>query len=504
MFFDDATGKKPAPVAEPGGAGFDQGTTGYDKAGLPCEHTACAPIVQDKSAYSEYPIGLIGEVKGFISAYSLYPTDEVSLAGSIGFLSGICGREYQTYTMAGLNQYILLLALTGMGKDAIAKALTRLFNEIAKTVPGALSFKGPGDLGSGPALIKWLAKNPAVLSIIGEVGLKIADWTSPKASPHAQGLLRIVLQVYSKSDHGDVLDPLAYSDTEKNTAPIPNPSFTMIGEAEPTRFYEILNDRMIASGFVPRLLMFEARGARPYARTDRQLEPSPALVSKLADLCATVLGRAAQGVNRQPHIVPANDEAAAIFTQFERFTTDQINATNSDVCRHLWNRAHLKALKLATLHAVGVNPLDPVVIAPEALWATELVAQQTWALIARFANDETGVEAGNEAKQLRKLRQVIREYVEAPVGKYVKSACTEEMHRDHLFAFKYLYNRLVKLPTFAEDKAGATNALNRAIRHLEENDEIRRVTPGDMLKRYGKATRSYGLTHESEFMKGGD
>lgn len=73
-----------------------------------------------------FPPGLIGEIAQYIYDQSPRPHLSISLAGAIAFMAGICGRSYNTYTGAGLNQYILLLASTGMGKEAAAGGIANV------------------------------------------------------------------------------------------------------------------------------------------------------------------------------------------------------------------------------------------------------------------------------------------------------------------------------------------------------------------------------------------
>ncbi len=95
---------------------------------------------------------------------------------------------------------------------------------------------------------------------------------SPQASVHMKGLERVLLQVYSKSGKGNMLDPMAYSDKEKNTPAIASPSLTIIGESVPERFYEVLDEAMIASGLLPRFMCFEYKGKREYLKEGTEVK----------------------------------------------------------------------------------------------------------------------------------------------------------------------------------------------------------------------------------------
>lgn len=449
----------------------------------------------------KFPPGVIGQLADFIVQQAPYPDRLIAYYGAEVIFAGIVGRAYMTPTGAGTNIYTLLLKLTGGGKEAVKTARKHLYNAIAKGVPAIHDTKGPEGVASPQGLLRWLGKRPGCASIFGEFGPTLKKWTSPRAAPHDEGTHRLILQLYSSSGAGGMIEPEAYANQDNNTPAIACPSFSFFAESTPEAVYEILGERLIATGTLPRMDVVESLARRPYFNRAINPNPDAALVQLLADIAANSFALASVG----NFIMPTWGEGAeALFDGFERWTTDAINAASSEVSRQLWNRANLKALKRATLQAVAENYLAPVITYDNALWATNLVAQQTNNLLAKFTNGETGVEAGNEAKQLRKLRGVVREYIKAEPGKYEKSGCTFDMHRDHVFSFKYLYNRLIKLPTFSEDKAGASKALERAIRHLEENGEIGRVTQPTMMAKYQKASKAYGIHNEGEFMKADD
>lgn len=80
-----------------------------------------------KDVYS-VPPGLVGEIAQFIYAQAPRPVPEIALAGALGMVAGIAGRAYNV-SGTGLNQYTLLLAPTGTGKEAIASGIDKLFRQ---------------------------------------------------------------------------------------------------------------------------------------------------------------------------------------------------------------------------------------------------------------------------------------------------------------------------------------------------------------------------------------
>ncbi len=460
-------------------------------------HATTAPSHTGGGTVNIFPPGLLGEVAQFLLDAAPRPVPDIALAGAIGLLSGVCGRAFNV-SGVGLNQYILMLAPTGTGKDAISSGISKLMSAVQTSTPAAADFRGPGELVSSAGLIKWLDKKPAVVSILGEVGLLMQQMASPTANAHLKGLERILLQVYSKSGHGNILDPMAYSDKEKNTSAIVSPSFTLIGESVPERFYEILDDTMIASGLLPRFMVFEYKGQRVYLKEGTEhIQPPFALVQKVADLCAQAL---TQSHNQQVLNIPFDEAAKEQFREFERWTTDKINETRSENIKHLWNRAHLKAMKLAAICAVGINPHNPVITINETMWATDLIVHQTNRLIVKFETGNVGQSSGSESRQLRDLVGIIASYMNEPFNRYSKYGGKEDMHRAGVITEAHISRRAMGLASFRHDKQGATSAIKRALKMLLEADELREVPKAQMQATYGTGPRSFVVANPARFI----
>lgn len=486
MMADGATAEPGGNAAAPG-IGSERNST-----------AANTPLPASGGRVNPFPPGLLGEVAQFIMDVSPRPVPQIALAGAIALLSGITGRAYNV-SGTGLNQYVLLMATTGSGKDAIASGIAKLMSAVSHSVPAANDFRGPGELVSSAGLIKWLDKKPSVISILGEIGLMMQQMASITANAHLKGLQRTLLQMYSKSGKGEMFDPSAYSDKEKNTGFIQSPSLTIIGETVPHTFYEMLDDNMIASGLLPRFLTFEYMGARGYLIEGREsVQPSFALVQQLADLCANCLTLAHNG---NVHNVAFDNEAADIFREFDRWTTDQINEAKSEVLKQLWNRAHLKAMKLAAVCAVGINPHNPLITINETMWATKLVVDQTNNLIGRFEAGETGAQAGNEVSQVNEIIKAIGTTVNSPFERYSKYGDTEEMHRDGVVTHSHIARRVQAMACFRHDRFGATSAIKRALATLLENDELRELPKAQMQAKYGRGAKAYVVAMPLRFVE---
>ena len=456
-----------------------------------------SPLPEAATAVNPFPPGLLGEVADFMYRAAPRQSHDVALAGAIGFLAGITGRAYNI-SNAGLNQYILLLAQTGIGKDAVAGGTAKLTQAILPSCPSVIDFRGPGELVSSAGLIKWLAnKSPCIMSIVGEFGKKLKEMAAPNANTHLIGLSRVLLQLYSKSGHNDIFDPMAYSDKEKNTAPIQSPSLTLFGESVPEAFYEALDETMIGDGLLPRFLCFENKGQRQYFnKNGDKVIPTLDLIQRLSDLTAHCLGVMHR---KAVHRIEMTPEAETKADEFDVWTTDAINATDGNVVRHLWNRAHLKSLKLAALRAVGENYLNPVVTLEHFMWASDMVVDQTTRMIAKFETGQVGAAAATgETKQLHEVIKTFREFLADP-EKYVKYGGRLDMCGNGVITESSIMRKLACAAAFKHDRMGSSFAIKRTIRTLLEADDIREIPAQQMSLTYGTKPKAYVIANPQRF-----
>ena len=421
------------------------------------------------------PPGLVGEIAQFIYAAAPRPVAEIALAGALGFLAGIVGRAYNV-SGTGLNQYVLLLAPTGTGKEAIASGVDKLMAQVIRTVPAAVDFIGPGEIASSQAVIKYMSKGPtSFVSMVGEFGIYLQQMAAANAPPHLMGLRRFLLDAYNKSGEGKVLRPSIYSDKEKNTAAVTAPAFTLLGESTPEKFYEGLHEGLISEGLLPRFTTIEYHGDRPPLNPNHiYAQPSFELIDRLSTVCAHALMLNSQHKAVRVQFTP---EAKAMFDEFDKHCDLNINGSDREVRRHLWNRAHIKAMKLAALVAVGCNPYDPIVTIDGATWATNLIVADVRNLLDRFNAGEIGID-NEETRQLAELIKIIKEYVLSPwseVSRY--KAGSAQMHGEKVVPYSYLHKRATKLSTFRKDRIGETGALKRAIKTLTERGDIQQLSP---------------------------
>jgi hypothetical protein len=460
------------------------------------------------------PPGLLGELARFIFDAAPRPVPEIAIAGAIGFLAGIAGRAFNVYG-TGLNQYVLLIADTGTGKEAIKAGIDRLVGALTDPASGsayspfAATFVGPADMASGQGLLKAVAGRtpPSFVSIMGEFGLRFKQMAHERANAADTSLLRTMLDFYNKSGQGQIVGETVYSDREKNTGAILAPAVSFIGESTPDTFYGNLDDKMIANGLLPRFTIIEYQGKRPrWNRTSEHVRPPSAMLERTAKLIATSyeanIGNKAIRVEMMP-------DAEACLDELDAYADDQINGSRQSVTRELWNRAHIKAAKLAALIAVGCNEADayrrPIVTLDMAKWARCQIERDIRRLLDRFESGEVGEAAGDEVKQQNAVLRCVFEYLDQrqPFDRFAKYGVIAEMRADGVFTQSYLSRRVLKLPAFSEDRMGATNALKRVLANLIDADDIRELPRRQVADRYYTTARAFAVSNPARFYEAG-
>lgn len=427
----------------------------------------------------EYPPGLIGDVARYAYAAAIRPVPEIALSAAIAIVAGIVGRQYNI-SNTGLNQYILLLAKTGTGKESVQSAIDRLFAEVTKTVPAADTFLGPAHFASGQALTKRFQVQPCFVSVLGEFGDTLRRIASTRANGADLALLQNLKNLYHKSGADQMMRSTVHSDKEKDTANVSAPALTILGESAPEPFFACIDEAMIESGFLSRFLVIEYLGERPARNVAPISIPAPELVQRVADLVASTLQ---MQQNRQTLVVLMDAEATKALDGFDVWVDGQIRG-QGEVIRQLWNRAHIKALRLAALVAVGVAPYAPIVAAEHAEWAIDMVKRDVGIMFDRFAIGDVGEGDGK-----------IRSDLVSVITRYMEKGATGEnrFHAKGCIRGVYLSRQTASRAVFKKHRNGADKALKDAIATMIEHGMLVQLEKSATRTQFQTASAIYAL-----------
>lgn len=456
------------------------------------EIKAPAKAIQGKTySFSEYPPGLIGELAEYMYSAAIRPVREMALAGALSLVAGIAGRSY-TISNTGLNQYIVLLAGTGKGKESIANGIASLIKAVEKDMPSIREFEGPSSFSSGQALMKHIADQPCFFSLFSEFGLLMQGMSGANAADHKRMYRQALLQLYTKSGPNDIVNPSVYAKKEDSTELVRCPSITLLGESTPEAFYPALSEELIKEGLIPRFHVMEYRGIRPPRNKNAFHRPNKELIKKLQTLTIAAC-HTANNDSRCPVLISSGAEE--LLDRFDEYCDKQINNPDTnEVTKELWNRAHLKALRFSALVAVGNNVHKPVVSEQDALWSIKLVTNGALTVISRFEKGEVGE---GESVHESKIREVIRGYFDMDKSQLVDSyAVKEAVIGKAVIPHSYFSRRLTPLACFRNDRRGAKSAIKAALIDAEQSGILQPLSKQDMQKQLGFSTGTYYAINE--------
>lgn len=431
------------------------------------------------------PPGLVGELASYFYQTAIRPVPEIALAAALALTAGVCGRSYNI-SGSGLNQYLILLAKTGSGKEGALSGIENLISAVRAQIPMVDQFIGPAAFASGQALIKVLNDKPCFVSVLGEFGLTLQQLSDQRANSAQLMLRKVLLDLYAKSGWNRMLRSSVYSDTDKNTKIIQAPNVTILGESTPETFFDGLDASHIAEGLIPRFSVIEYSGDRVPRNRNANVPPSQGLAQRFIDLVAISL---TTSNNNACAPVQLDSHSVALLDDFDTRADGIMNASKMDVEMQVWNRAHLKALKLSALLAVGCNPHQPVVTAEMAQWAIDFVTRDVELVAARFKEGDVGQ---GDSKQFHDLKRAIEGYFNHPT-KIAKERFAD-LHKARIIPYAYLAQRTASVASFRHDRLGATNALKRTVQTLLDSGMLIEVTRQQLLKEYKFAGVAYGIS----------
>lgn len=460
------------------------------------------------------PSGLVGELAQYIYASANRPVAEIAIAGAITYMAGVTGRAYNV-SGTGLNQYVLLIAGTGTGKEAARRGVTKFISyaksnvwhtgDIPNSIPTVDEHTGPADIASGQALIKYISSSRSFSAFVGEFGHTIQRICHPRASSSDVMLRKVLLDLYNQSGEHDVLQPTIYSDKANNTDPVDSPAFSLFGETSPEGLYPHLDESMIAMGLLPRFLPIIYEGQRvPSNLNAQEAVPTPEMVKRFANLVSHTASLNAQNTVINVKTAPDANEFIGMCGTVDKLADKKINKGQSSVASELWNRAHIKAWKLAALIAVGKDHNNPVISLADAEWSFAVVRHGIETLSKKFDMGVVGTEGKSEKAQQQKLREVLQEWVTRPWSQLERyGAGTKVLHEKGIIPWSYLSKRLTGVAAFRKAPMGATNALKRAMDNLVACGEYCKIPQQQLPTRTNTQGTFYVPGDENEVFKGG-
>jgi hypothetical protein len=411
----------------------------------------------------EWPPGFTGVLAKFIFNSSYSPIKEISISAALGLLAGVCGRAYRTPTGKDLALYLILVARSGVGKDAIHDGIPKLIE--LSGILNAKYFVRAQDFVSGPALQKEILDRPGFLNLQGEIGRKLKGMATSSNTP-MQTLRTVITNCYSK----DYLEGLSYSDNAKTSLGVNSPALSLLGETTPDTFLGSLTNEMMEDGFMSRFTVINHDGDRPLPNNNRiknldsnDLEQWRALLNNAIKY---------QGIlNTPPQIlVDYEEDSFKYLNNFEVYCINSINASNNEYERQVYNRAHLKALKIASLMAVSDDCKSPKIKLCHAEYSINIVRKDIGIFMNKMKSGDIGTD---DYARDHKILTLIKKFIkEIPAPSYKIS---DEFWRNKTIPRSYFQQQVSKHKAFLNHNLGATRALDLTLCNMVDNGYLKLV-----------------------------
>lgn len=443
-------------------------------------------IMQAGQGALPMPPGCVGYLADYVLKHAIRPVPEVAVVAALGIVAGIAGREWTTFTNSGLNLYVVLVARSAIGKEAMHTGIATIMRGMETHYPAVSDAFNFTEFASGPALIKGIALQPCLLNIMGEIGHKFLAMSKGKESA-LNSLRKTLTDLYSKSGSSGIVGGISYSSQDSNVLSADSVAYSLVGETTPGTFYQSITDEMMSDGFMSRFLVIQYEGDRPPENPAPQPVPPPALAKWLAGIAQ----QASTLRTRQLFCaVQPQPDARRMFNAFNDECDRQILASGEDErLRQVWSRAHLKVLRVATLLAVADNPFSPEVTVEQVQWAVTLVLHGNAAFLKRINAGEVGeaTDGGREQKVLDLCREFLLPSAKLP--SWLKNG--NAMQEASIVPRRYLQQRTQRLAAFENHKLGHTAALNMTIKTAITNGNLMEVKQDRLVEMFGFHGQAY-------------
>jgi hypothetical protein len=357
-----------------------------------------APTVRKHFDLATEP-GLLGDLARWSLAYAFRPIAEFAQLSALAVLAPLFARRFATPTGLGLNLYLVGLATTGSGKEALIGAPPAALN-----AAGLGFLIGPGDFTSDSAIEVALRARPNFLAPIDEVGEFVGAAQHRNAAGFSRTIRKSLLELHSKSrpDGRWTGKQKADATQDKAADPLYSPSLSILGASTGSGFFESLTESNISDGFINRLVVVQGGRAGElnldHTRTTVPSALAKALTSAYdlssAGNLAPSTARNALSPPKMRHVPWANDgaeDAWMAIWDWQRLAEDAGRAGFT-------GRAAANVLVVATLRALARDPEAPGVALGDIDWAWELV-QASIDTIERGARENM---SGSDFEQLVK------------------------------------------------------------------------------------------------------
>jgi hypothetical protein len=196
--------------------------------------------------------------------------------------------------------------------------------------------------------------------------------------------------------------------------------------------------------------------------------------------------------NRRNVQVQFDQQSYAITRAFDKECDSEINKTDDERWRQMWNRAHLKVLRISALLATADNFINPVVNTTHVNWAIDIIRRDIEITSRKLIEGDIG--QGDGVRE-RKLIAVIKTFFTAKIPDSYK--IPQELVEQGIVPRRFLQVRTGTLNQFTSHRLGATTALDLTLKSLIDSGYIMEVDKKVLQDDYGFHGRCFRVLNLS-------
>jgi len=307
--------------------------------------------------------GFVHELTEYTLSQSPSPNRRLAFLGALSMMAHLAGRKYTDVHGTRPNLYLVVLAETGVGKDAPRTVNRELATALG--TPHAVE----DSVSSGQALEDIVAEQPVLLFQSDEVETLMGSMKG--SGRNAAALSERMRRLFSSSNG---FYKVRSTTKHPNGALVPYPSLTLFGTGTPEAFYRMLDARAIVNGLYGRCLVIEVKDE--YRSNTPIVTPIPESIVRIAQWHADN-ERAIRESDHLDLITVTESSEATMKLKMSADTLVEMRKRLAEselsVARALTVRTFEKISKCAMLYAISENPEQPVITGAAVDWAIKFV-----------------------------------------------------------------------------------------------------------------------------------
>jgi hypothetical protein len=216
-----------------------------------------------------YVPGLVGDSVDWIVQGAPRPNRVMAMGSALGTIGTVVGRCIEGPTGSATHLFLIILGMSGLGKDWVMKACAILLEAI-----DASNLLGPHEFASEPGTIRLLKRKPILVCFVDEYGDLLRLINSSEGNHYVAALNGLFKKLYNAWETIITAEKAGGGDDGESVV-LKNVAMTLVCTATPESFFEGLTPRDLEGGFANRLLILPFEGHR---RPPEQAVPPGAAV----------------------------------------------------------------------------------------------------------------------------------------------------------------------------------------------------------------------------------